>query len=467
MPKHPSELNLEIELSDKQLEFEKSLHEFDVTGYGGAKGGGKSAGARLIGLLGTLETPGMVTGLFRRSFVELKDNHLGPLFRQFPELRGYYNSTDHEIRIPSLESSFKFRYCENMSDVDRQAGREYHRLLIEEAGDWQWQMILGLIRNCNRSSVPGIRPSTGLAFNWGGIGHSNLKRVFIDKRLHENEKELSFKFILAKVEDNPKLIENDPGYLRRLESEPNPQLRRAYRHGDPDIVAGQYFTDLSRDIHLVTPFEIPAHWQRFGSYDYGFGHPAVACWFAVDEDGCVYLYRAFAQARMKIKEFAEEMNRHPETAKIIPWWAGHDCWARRGTAFGESLNQPTIAEEFAKYGIFLRPANIDRVQGWRQVRDYLSPFTDAQSRLSSNFKLFNTPDVRLAFDSLARCAHDPDHIEDVLKVDAENGDPETGDDHADCVRYGLMSRPLKAKPVKKDYRDPYKRRPPQSTWATV
>ena len=37
--------------------------------------------------------------------------------------------------------------------------------------------------------------------------------------------------------------------------------------------------------------------------------------------------------------------------------------------------------------------------------------------------------------------HDPDKIEDVLKVDATNGDPDTGDDTYDMIRYAMMSRP--------------------------
>jgi hypothetical protein len=37
--------------------------------------------------------------------------------------------------------------------------------------------------------------------------------------------------------------------------------------------------------------------------------------------------------------------------------------------------------------------------------------------------------------------HDPDDVEDVLKVDATEGDPLSGDDAYDMIRYGLMSRP--------------------------
>jgi hypothetical protein len=35
-------MKLEIGLSDKQFEFQSSLQRFDVTGYGGAKGGARA-----------------------------------------------------------------------------------------------------------------------------------------------------------------------------------------------------------------------------------------------------------------------------------------------------------------------------------------------------------------------------------------------------------------------------------------
>jgi len=38
--------------------------------------------------------------------------------------------------------------------------------------------------------------------------------------------------------------------------------------------------------------------------------------------------------------------------------------------------------------------------------------------------------------------HNPDRPEDVLKVDAEEGDVLTGDDPYDMLRYRLMARPL-------------------------
>jgi phage terminase large subunit len=471
-------LELEVELSDKQLECEASLNRVDVTGYGGAKGGGKSAGARLISAI-DLGTPGCVTGLFRRSYPELEDNHIGPLFKSYPFLRDYYNSQKKAIRIPDIESELKFRYCKNYDDVSKQAGREYHKLKIEEAGDWPYEMWMGLIRNTNRCSIAGIKASTGLFFNWGGIGHAALKRIFWNKDLRDNEKDLSWNFILAKVEDNPKLMEYDPGYLLRLESEPNEALRRAYRHGDPNIVAGQFFTQLSRSIHVVPPFKIPSYWKWFGSYDYGFNHPACWQFFVADTDGNIYLVKEIMGSQLGIYEqaklvhaFIDEMMDTKQMEKRMNlFFAGHDCWAKKkGT-------EPTIAEDFAsskvvdKYTIHLKRANIDRKQGAKQIRNYLyyriEKEDDKLRRIGPRLHFFENCDK--TFDCVGRMVHNPDDIEDVLKIDASEGDVYSGDDPYDTLRYGLMSRPpisIEPKRPKGTTYDSYDEEKPTS-WMTA
>lgn len=462
-----SSLTLDIALSDKQLEFEASLRENRLTGYGGAKGGGKSGGARRVGIIDCLETPGLVAALFRKSYPELQDNHLGPLFREYPQLRAFYNSSRHELRFPSLESEFKFRYCQSLADVDRQAGREYHRLMIEEAGDWTYDMAMRLLRNTNRSSRPGIKPSAGMLFNWGGVGHAWLKRLFYDRNLTPEERNLlPIHFIPARLEDNPALMENNPEYARTLESEPNEALRKAYRYGDPNIVAGQYFTELSSEIHFIEPFQIPDHWPRFGGYDYGFNHPCSVGWYAADGDGNVYKYRELVRAGLDIPDVAEMMKQEASTKRISVWEAGHDCWAKK------SGNDPTIAEKFAKLGIYLKRANIDRKQGAAHLRGYLRhrmvPVTDREGKVvlengepklrrdGPRLSFFKTCPV--SFHQVAAMVHDPDDVEDVLKVDASAGDPLSGDDAYDETRMALMSRPPIAIAPKKPQSDRYTRR---------
>jgi len=248
-----------------------------------------------------------------------------------------------------------------------------------------------------------------------------------------------YAFIQSLVDDNKALIDNDPEYVYRLEAEKSEVLRRAYRYGDWDLMAGQYFSELRRDIHLIKPFDIPPHWNRFGGYDYGFSHPAAFGWYATDEDGNVYMYREFIAAGKRVDQFAEELNKFPDTEKLYPIVAGHDCWAKRSSTINKDQGDPpTIAEEFSKHGIRMKPAVIDRINGASQLRNYLA----WEGRPNNKPKLFFFDTCAVTFECVSRMIHNPDKIEDVLKVDAEEGDINTGDDPYDMLRYSLMSRPI-------------------------
>lgn len=429
-------IELKIALQPKQKQFLQSVEDYPVTFYGGAKGGGKSAGMRLIMLLRRFKYAGSHGGIFRRTYPELEGNHIRPLFEKFPQLFPYWNSSKKLLTLPN-GSTLQFCHCNNEEDVILYQGREFHDLGIDEAGQWTEAMFRKLLGS-NRSSSPGIKARAILTGNPGGPGHQWLKRIFIERRFNERERAGDYHFIQALVDDNPALLDNDPDYVHRLESEPNEALRKAYRFGSWDIFAGQFFSEISREVHLVEPFTIPSHWNRFGAYDYGFNHPAVFGWFAVNEDGDVYLYRELVKTQTRVDQFAEMINAHPDTQKLNPIVAGWDCWAKKGTI--SSGSAPTIAEEFAKHGIYISKAKIDRVQGAAQVRNYMAWQNMASGRNRPRFFIFKT--CPLTFDCLSRMEHDPNHVEDVLKRDATEGDPMSGDDPYDMVRYGLMSRPL-------------------------
>lgn len=426
---------LRISLQPKQKQFLTSVDETPITFYGGAKGGGKSKGVRDILLLRRFKFAGTHGGLFRRTYKELEGNHIRPLFKEYPDLRRYWNDSKKLLTLPN-KSSIEFCHCESEKDVDLYQGREFEDLAIEEAGQWTEAMFRKLLGS-NRSSKPGFHSRCLLTGNPGGIGHAWLKRIFIEKRFNERERPQDYAFIQALVDDNPALMENDPGYVHRLNSEPNEALRKAYRYGDWDIFAGQFFGEIRREVHFIRTFEPPSHWSRFGSYDYGFNHPAAFGWFACDEDGNIYLYRELIKPQLRVDQFAEALLRFPETKDLFPVVAGHDCWATRNVL--REGSPPNIAEEFLSHGITITRAGIDRIQGASQVRSYL-----ALRGAAKRPRFYIMDSCPISFECLSRMQHDPDRVEDVLKVDYTDGDPQSGDDAYDMIRYGLMSRPALA-----------------------
>lgn len=432
---------LKIRLQPKQRQFRDAIERYPITFFGGARGGGKSYSLRAIMLLRRFQYPGSTGAIFRRTYPELEANHIRPLFQEFPQLKPFYNESKKLLSLPN-GSTLQFSHCASEKDVALYQGRELHDLAIDEAGQWEEGAFRTLLGS-NRSSRPDIPARAILTGNPGGIGHGWLKRIFIDRRFNERERPTDYHFIQALIADNEALVESDPDYIYRLQAEPNEALRKAYLDGDWDIMAGQFFSEITKSVHFIDPFPIPGHWNRFGAYDYGFNHPAAFGWFATDEDGNVYLYRELVQSKMRVDQFAKAVNAFSDTSLLYPIVAGRDCWTQKST-LRDDKQPPTVADEFLTHGIQLKPAVIDRVQGANQLRSYLA-WRDRPGNKPRFYIFKNCP---ISFDCVARMIHDPDHVEDVLKVDAVEGDPSSGDDAYDMVRYGLMSRPAITDPIK-------------------
>ena len=121
--------------------------------------------------------------------------------------------------------------------------------------------------------------------------------------------------------------------------------------------------------------------------------------------------------------------------------AGHDCWNEQ-RARGE--NTPSIADQFLKEGIRLQKANISRVTGLNNFRQYLTYDKTDPTHRPPRFKIMATAANLRVFETLEGMVTDPDRPEDALKVDADEYG-QGGDDAYDMVRYGLAARPLVGK----------------------
>lgn len=464
-------MEIRFALTKKQREFDAAVNKYPVVFYGGSRGSGKSYALRNIILKRRFVYPGSIGYIFRKTFAELEANHISPLFSQFPMLREFYNDGKKTMRLPN-GSELRFAYCDHSSDLAKFQGREIHDLGIEEVGDWP-EHFYEVLRASNRSSREGIPARTILTGNPGGIGHQFLRRLFITRDYRDGENPSDYHFVSARVNDNPALLKADPGYAKRLSSIKSETLRRAWLEGDWDLQAGQFFSELRRDIHFIDPFTIPKHWKWFGGYDYGYNHPAGWHWWVNDEDGNVYLTHEIIRPKMSLPEqgflVAEhekslvKSNQKEFTNTIFE--AGHDCWAKKKSS------DPTIAEElqkeFSRNGVrcVLKRANIDRKLGAANLRERIRVFTKDGKKTARLFIFKTCP---ITWDCLTRMIHDPDNVEDVLKVDAVDGDPMTGDEGYDTARMAVASRPPIALKIEKPILDRYKKKQSQSvSWKTV
>ena len=216
------------------------------TAYGGARGGGKSWAMRRKFVLLAFRYEGLQLLLLRRTLPELTENHVRPLLQ---ELNGVarYNQSQRCFLFPN-GSRIKLGYCDLEKDVYQYQGQEYDVIGLEEATHFT-ESQMQFLTTCNRSVRRDFSPRMYYTCNPGGVGHGWVKRLFLDRQYREGETPADYRFIPARLTDNPVLMERDPGYRKSLLSLPE-HLRRAYLEGDWDVLQGQYFPEFRRDIHV-------------------------------------------------------------------------------------------------------------------------------------------------------------------------------------------------------------------------
>lgn len=396
----------------------------DQIGFGGARGPGKShAVFAQLALDDCRRWPGLKALYLRKALKQAREQ-FDDLRRRV--LRDAPNDFNRSAGVVTLwdDSRIFLGHFHNESDVDAYLGLEYDVIAIEEATTLSAVKYKAL-RDSNRSSSA-WRPRIYATTNPGGVGHAWFKARFIDPWRQGSER--TTRFVPATVDDNRFL---DDGYRRRLEENTGWKLR-AYRYGDWDIAAGQFFTNWRHETHVVAPFQIPPSWTVWMGLDYGFTHPTVAYLLAKDGDGTVFVLDEHRQSKWLVQRHAAALRdllarNRIEAGRLATIVAGADVFARRGNS------DRTIAEQYADEGFSLAPANDDRVNGAAQVLQLLGDERQPA-------KLFVFDRCRYLVECLPHLEHDPARPEDVLKVDIDE-DGNGGDDPYDALRYGVMAQP--------------------------
>lgn len=440
--------------------------------YGGAAGGGKSHLMRVAAILWCASIPGLQVYLFRRIRDDLVKNHMeGPKgFRAMLAgwgLSGFVTIVEDEIRFWN-GSKIYLCHCKDEKDIYKYQGAEIHVLLIDEATHFTERMYRFLR---NRVRMVGIKVPPDMAgrfprilcgANPGNVGHQWVKATFVDYvqpmevvRTPPGEGGMLRQYIPARLQDNPSMAEDDPGYEARLQGLGSEALVRAMRDGDWSVVDGAYFDCWSHDRHVVRPFKVPDEWALFRCGDWGSAKPFAFYWIAIaNEDfeawgrlyprGCLVVYREWygmkdGEPNVGLKMTAEEVGaglaeretRTDESGRFIRERLEYSVL---DPAAFSTDGGPSIAERMRKAGAGTqRPADNRRVGrsgamgGWDQLRARLVGDGDGRPLI-----IFFSTCVH-AIRTIPALQHDPSKPED-LDTDSE-------DHAADAIRYGVMSRP--------------------------
>jgi len=456
-------VKLDLKLQPKQLTaFNTEANEIL---YGGAAGGGKSHFIRVLAIWSCCNVPGIQVYLFRRKSPDLIKNHVdGPtgfeamLADTVKSGGAKINRSDNTISFPNGSKIF-LCHCQHEKDKINYQGAEIHLLLIDELTHFT-ETIYRYLRA--RVRLGGLKvpdehkdmfPRIVSGSNPGGVGHNWVKLTFVDIapplkviRTEKSEGRMLRQYIPARLDDNPALAANDPDYGDRLEGLGNPELVKAMRDGDWNIVAGGMFDDLWRtDVHVIEPFEIPSSWRVDRGFDWGSSKPFSVCWFA-ESDG--------TPAKLK-----DETERHFARGTIfqIAEWYGWNGSANTGckmlavdiakgiknrekelpmkifpgpadSAIYATENGVCIAEDMESEDIEWTPADKSpgsRINGWERMREH--------------FKGALNPLENRGFFVFSNCIHTIRTVPTLPRHETKTDDVDTdSEDHiADTLRYRI------------------------------
>jgi hypothetical protein len=411
----------------------------DMLAYGGAAGGGKTGYAVRQGVEDCLNHPGLIVGAFRRNFPDLENSIIKELLELCPQTKsgqvglGRYNAQRHTFHFDN-GSLFRCCYSENERDVYQYLSQEFHVLIFDEATQFTWPQVEFILTRW-RVSKPGLPRKAMFLSNPRGVGHAWFKEMFIDlgepERVHTVELPAADGgkatqrrvFIPSRVHDNPYLMQNDPDYVNRLMSLPDP-LRRAYLYGDWNLAEGAMFPRFGRHSHVVAPVTPPFHWRVFRAVDFGYNDPLCCLWLTENpETGQLIVFRELYEKGLGDDEAKARITSMSADLRRIDYTVADTSGKAKQSQTGLSTFDYWAK---APNAIVLTEARKDRVVGWQRINTLLEPDETGQPRLV-----------------VARtCVNLIRELENALTADNYPDDlHRTCSDHAlDALRYACMSR---------------------------
>lgn len=456
-----------ISLLPKQLQLKELIagSSYSWIGYGGARGGAKSHAIREIALLLGLDPAYRMKSLiFRRYSKELLKNHILPLYEKHSGLMNHYNKSEKILYSPNGDPLIQFGYADSESDIHSFQGFEFDLIFIDEATHCTPHQIQ-FLKTSNRTLKPGFTPKMVLTMNPGGISHSWLKRLFIDRNFLPNEDPGQYFFLQSYLWDNVfwslRSLKRDgisihdyyhlwseterrdyclkhSTYAANLRSLPD-ELRTAYLYGDWEVFGGMFFRNFDRKKQVIEPFEVPESWTLVGSLDPGFSSPCSFGVTARDHEGRYYRVFTYYEKQRTPLQHADAINEILNTDPAITGLlrgrvpsvivSGRDAFAKK-EKYSVVSHETTFADVFASKGIFLSPAYTGRKTGWWSWKS-LFP-TEEKPASYFIFEGLNVP----LLDEMMSATFDSKEPEDIA---GKGNDPSVADHALDEQRYGIMA----------------------------
>lgn len=280
------------------------------------------------------------TSLTNTGLVTLERHILGlnhPLVVNGPQRRNrqvYSYSNGSEIDIGGLDPSH----------IGKILSAEYDIVLVqqaEEINESDYEILTTRLRS-------GVLPFEQIILDCNPVNNSHWIKKRIDNGL--------LKHLQSYHRDNPTLWNTKLGqwtqrgarYIAKLQRLTGVRFKRLFL-GLWASAEGAVYPEYNPEIHLIDRFEIPKHWPRVISIDFGYTNPLVIQWWAIDPSNRLYRYREIYHTQTLIEDIAPEIIRLSQGESIIAVVCDHDAEDRATLIKHGIPNEP--ATKAIKLGI--------------------------------------------------------------------------------------------------------------------
>lgn len=280
--------------TEKQMIFHKTkaMHKL----YGGAAGWWKTDWLIAELMMMCMKYSGIKALLLRRTYGEVQETINERLPKMFKTEDG---TTPYRISKNIVHfngSQIVLWYWQDDRRNDRYFSTEYDIIAVDELTRTIYKktdLQKLLIRNRTSKEhlfAAGFKPYFMAGTNPGGLWHTYVKELFIDRKPRSWFTRNDFAFVPATLDDNEHLTKNDPNYVKRLDGMSDENLRRAMRHWDWNIFEWQFFSEFFEFKHVVPMYRPSGNTKRcILCLDYWYRSPSAVYMIRTDNDGQIWV----------------------------------------------------------------------------------------------------------------------------------------------------------------------------------
>jgi phage terminase large subunit len=192
--------------------------------------------------------------------------------------------------------------------------------------------------------------------------------------------------VLSTHHDNPYLTIDQRATIENLKNT-DPDMYLQLGEARFTMSSGAYFSEFKREIHVIEPFVIPDHWNRYTTKDYGLDMLAQY-WIAIDTYGNAYCYKELYESNLIISDAAKRIKEVNGKDIVKIKYAPPDLENRRQET-GKSA-----FDIFRENGENCTKSDNKRIDGWYAVKEWLKPFETKDEQtgatiITARFKIFS------------------------------------------------------------------------------